>query len=119
MGCLLLASLVIACSLTLWHLENRGLPEWIKRELVRRLAEKGLDLSFASMRWLPGEGLIVEDTRLQIPGNQQIGSFTAKAIALQTNPMDWLLGNFQIEKALLREGRLESPLSMSEAPPWS
>lgn len=118
LGCLLLASLVIACSLTFWHLENRGLPEWIKRELVRRLAEKGLDLSFASMRWLPGEGLIVEDTRLQIPGNQQIGSFTAKAIVLQTNPMDWLLGNFQIEKALLREGRLESPLSMSEAPPW-
>ena len=100
-----------------WHLENRGLPFWIKERIIAQLAEKGWDVSFASMRWLPDEGLVIEDSRIVLQGKTP-GTVTAEAMALNIQPWAWLTSTFELDHALLKNGRFEMPLGEDEAAPW-
>ena len=100
-----------------WHLENRGLPSWIKERIIAQLAEKGWDVSFGSMRWLPDEGLVIEDSRIVLQGKTP-GTVTAETMVLNIQPWAWLTSAFELDHAVLKNGRFEMPLGEDGVAPW-
>ena len=54
---------VLSLSLV-WYFEHRGLPGFVKERILDNLREKGLVIDFDSMRWIPSEGVLVENATL-------------------------------------------------------
>lgn len=93
-----------------WYFENRGLPEFVKTRILNELKEKGLEIDFDSMRWIPSEGVLVENAKLVAPNDPNEPSFSADTIQVRMQPLQWLFKDFTIEEAILRGGRLSMPI---------
>lgn len=93
-----------------WYFENRGLPEFVKARILNNLREKGLEIDFDSMRWIPSEGVLVENATLVAPNDPNEPSFSAETIQVSMQPLQWLFKDINIDEAILRGGRLRLPI---------
>jgi len=105
--CMLVAIVLLSF---VWYFENRGLPEFVKTRILNNLREKGLEIDFDSMRWIPSQGVLVENATLVAPDNPNEPSFSAATIQVSMQPLQWLFDDFNIEEAILRGGRLTLPV---------
>ena len=55
------------------------------------------------------EGLVIEDSRIVLQGKTP-GTVTAETMALNIQPWAWLTSAFELDHALLKNGRFEMPL---------
>lgn len=93
-----------------WYFENRGLPDFVKARILDNLREKGLEIDFDSMRWIPSKGVLVENATLVAPNDPNEPSFSADTIQVSIQPLQWLFKDINIEEAILRGGRLRLPI---------
>lgn len=103
----LIASLLLG---TLWYLENRGLPEFVKVRILENLRTKGIELDFASMRWTPKDGILVEEVTLVAPKDPNEPSFSAEVVQVRLSPLQWLFQEINIEEAIVHGGHLTMPI---------
>ena len=109
-GTLLIVLFAILLFGSLWYLGHQGLPDFAKVRILQNLRTKGLELDFASMRWTPADGILVEEVILVAPKDPNEPSFSAEAVQVRLSPLQWLSQEINIEEAIIRGGRVTMPI---------
>jgi hypothetical protein len=98
------------------YLNQVGLPEFLKRPLVRELRARGVALEFSRLRWQWYRGLVAETVTLE-GANQPAGpEVTFDEAAITINWLRLALLRFDVHALELRRGRVVVPLTMTSEP---
>ncbi len=113
-GVLLLVLSVVGAGL---YLNQIGLPGFIKRPLLDRLRQQGVEIEFSRLRLLWYRGIVAENVRFGSSQEPTRPGLTARQAELK---LDWhaaLRGRWQVRGVDLQAGRFEWPIAESNAPP--
>lgn len=114
--------LALAVLGALIYLNLVGLPDFLKRPLVARLQEAGLDVNFSALRLHWARGFIAEQASFgatQATNDPAIPRFTAQELEFNFHLRALLRGQFQLDSFALRSGKLQWTILESNAPPCS
>ncbi len=106
---------LLVAALSYLHLV--GLPDYLKRPLLRSLRQRGFEAQFsnASLGW--GPAIIIEHAVFS-PTNQAAGPrLTADWTQLALNPSALLRARLQVNSFEVRKGALQLPVSPTNQPP--
>jgi hypothetical protein len=101
------------------YLNLIGLPDFLKRPLVSRLAERGLDVDFATLRWHWSRGFVAEQVRFgssEGTNNPTLPRLTAGEVEFNLHLRALFQGRMQVDSIALRNGSLVWTLTDSNAP---
>ncbi len=102
------------------YLNVVGLPDFVKRPLITRLQERGLDLEFTTLRLHWTRGFVGENVSfgaVTTTNRSVLPQFTARELELNLRLRQLLRGQVQVDSVILRGGKLEWTLTDSNAPP--
>ncbi|MDA7662075.1 hypothetical protein N8609_01785 [Verrucomicrobia bacterium] len=94
-GTLMIVLFAILLFGSLWYLGHQGLPDFAKVRILQNLRTKGLELDFASMRWTPADGILVEEVILVAAKDLNEPSFSAEAVQVRLSPPSMVLSGNQ------------------------
>ncbi len=103
-----------------YYLNQIGVPDFLKRALVVRLHERGIDLKFTRLRWRYYRGLVAENVRFgqaDAPGNGP--GFSAQEVELKLNHGALRHFEFTVDSVILHGGQLVWPLNQTNQAPRS
>jgi hypothetical protein len=106
----LLAAVLAVLCVFLWF-NQIGLPDFLKKPLVEKLHERGIQLEFSRLRLNLVRGLVAENVKigdLKIAGSP---SLTLAEAQVQLNFPALFTGRLQVDGLALHQGRLLLPLS--------
>jgi hypothetical protein len=109
--------LLLACVGAVLYLNSVGLPGFIKRPLLQKLHERGLDLHFTRLRWRPIQGLVAEDVFFGRTNDAASPELTSKQAQLRLDYRALLKRQFLVQSIELHQGRLSYPIAESNGPP--
>lgn len=98
------------------YLNRVGLPDFVKRPLVEKLHERGLDLEFSRLRWTPNRGLVAENVFFGRTNDVASPQLTVKEVQLRVDYNALLKRQIQVESLALRQGKLTWPVMASNGP---
>src|SRR6266540_3616928 len=115
------------CRVTLWSLlllllgsflyfNVIGLPEFLKSRLRTELRSRGVELEFSRLRWRWFQGLVAESVHLggsQLPQSPEL---SAAEVWVKLDPAELWKLLFRVSSLILRDGRLNIPLSSTSEP---
>src|SRR5258706_5574427 len=99
---LLLASLI--------YINQIGLPGFVKRPLLEKLREKGIDLQFSRLRLSWYQGIVAENVRFGRAAESFGPQMKLAQVQLQLNPRALARFRLQVDSLILRHGRLDWPI---------
>jgi hypothetical protein len=109
--------LIIVLLASLLYFNRIGLPGFIKRPVLEKLREHGIDLHFTRLRLRWDHGLVAEHVLFGLPNDPAIPRLSVADVALRLDYSALARLHLQIESLLLRQGRLTWPVLASNAPP--
>jgi len=98
------------------YLDTVGLPGFVKRPLLEKLHERGLDLKFTRLRWRTFHGLVAENVFFGRTNDVASPQLTLKEVQLRLDYHALLKRQIQVESLALRQGRLTWPVMASNGP---
>jgi hypothetical protein len=99
------------------YLHLVGLPDYLKRPLLRSLRQRGFEAQFTSAYLGWGPAIIIEHAAFS-PTNQAAGPrLAAEWTQLALNPSALLRARLQVDSFAVRKGALELPVSSTNQPP--
>jgi len=99
------------------YLHLIGLPDFLKRPLLRTLRERGFEAQFTSARLGWGPSIIIEHAAFN-PTNQAAGPLLRAAwTELALNPRALLRARLQVDSFAVRDGALQLPVSPTNQAP--
>lgn len=90
-----------------------GIPDFLKKPLVEKLRDHGVELEFTRMRLHLKSGLVVENVRVGAMNSSNSPSLSLAEVQLQPDFRALLHGRLQIDGLGLRNGKFILPLSPS------
>lgn len=109
--CRITALLVIlAVTVALVYLDKAGLPDFIKRPLLQKLHDRGLDLQFTRLRWLPFRGIIADNVFFGTT-NASSPRLNLKEVNVNLDYAAFFKRQLQVRSLVLRQGRLAFPVT--------
>ncbi len=112
--CVWLLILAAVC-VALW-LDQIGLPDFVKQQLIDALRQRGLAVQFVRLRLNFYRGLVADDVRVGGETSDS-PSLTLKELQLQINYRALLRRKLQLDGVMLWHGRFLLPVSGSNEPP--
>ena len=98
------------------YVNQIGLPGFIKRPLLQKLRERGVDLQFSRLR-LRWEGIVAENVRFNSATDEPLSpEFRLAQVQVQLNHKALSRFQFQVDSLRLRRGRLAWPIAETNQP---
>ncbi len=114
---LLLVFVIIAGGV---YLNEVGLPDFLKRPLLKKLQARGLVLEFTRVRWRWHRGFVAEKVQFGGPRREGGGPrFFGEEVELKINHAALLHFNLTVDAVTLRGGELVWPVQATNEPPLS
>src|SRR5579884_1678743 len=112
----ILVLLLIVVYLLAW-VNTIGLPDFLKRPLIAKLHERGVDVQFRRLRWRWNRGLVADDVHIGA-AKQETNSpqLALQQLALKINHHELVRFRLQIDGVTLRGGNLFWPLAETNQP---
>ena len=102
------------------YLNEVGLPDFFKRPLLRKLADKGLDLDFTRVRWRWHRGFVAEKVQFGKPrGEGNVPRLFAEEVELKISHGALLRFALNVDAVTLRGGDFAWPVQATNEPPLS
>src|SRR5215831_5738272 len=98
------------------YLDQVGLPGFVKKPLLQKLHDRGLDFQFTRLRWRWYHGIIAENVvfgRADDPAGPQI---TARQVQVRLDYRALARLQFQVNALDVRQGRVSWPIAASNEP---
>jgi hypothetical protein len=110
--------LLVALSLVgvLVYLNQVGLPEFLRRPLLERLRDRGLDLQLSTLRLHFYRGIVAEDVKAGRMGDAASPRFTAREADLKLSLPALARLQLVVSGVGLRDGRLTFPIPATNQP---
>ncbi|HEY2083063.1 MAG TPA: AsmA-like C-terminal region-containing protein, partial [Verrucomicrobiae bacterium] len=108
---------ILAFTGGLLYLNSIGLPGFIKKPLLQKLHDRGLDMHFTRLRWRPVQGIVAENVFFGRTNDVSSPQLTARDVQLRLDYRAMLKRQFQVNSLALRDGRLAWPVVSSNEPP--
>jgi hypothetical protein len=108
-----LALLAALCTL-LW-VNQIGLPDFLKTQLVKTLHTRGIELTFTRLRWRITRGIVAENIRIDDATISDSPALSLAEAQLQFDFRALLHRRLQIDGLILRQGKFIWPLSPTNA----
>lgn len=99
------------------HLNQIGLPEFIKSPLLAELRARGIELDFHRIRFRLTRGIVAEKVRVLKQAPDSGGEFSAEELHVKLSHAALLHGRVEVVAIRLRDGRLVVPIIASNQPP--
>lgn len=96
---------ILAIVLALLYLDVVGLPGFIKRPLVQKLHDRGIDLQFTRLRLIPFRGIVADNVFVG-DTNAAIPQLDLREFQIRLDYAALLKRQLQIQSLELRQGRL-------------
>jgi hypothetical protein len=99
------------------YLDQVGLPGFVKKPLLQKLRDRGLDLQFTRLRWRWYHGIIAENVvfgRTDQPTGPQI---TAQQVQVRLDNRALLRLQFQVNSLIVKQGRFTWPIAETNTAP--
>src|SRR3954463_11913632 len=104
----------VCCAL---YLDQIGLPGFVKRPLLEKLRERGLDLEFSRLRLRRLHELIADKAFFGSSHDPLSPQLTAREAQLKLNHKALFRFQIEVESLALRQGLLVLPVTASNQPP--
>jgi hypothetical protein len=102
------------------YLNLVGLPDFLKRPLLSRLAEHGMSLEFAALKLHWSRGFVAEQVRFgasSVSNNPALPQLSAAEVEFNFHLRALVLAKVQVDSIAMRGGKLVWTLAESNAPP--
>jgi hypothetical protein len=109
--------LVLALLGTLIYVNQVGLPGFVKKPLLEKLRERGLNLQFSRLRLRWYEGIVAENVRFEHADEPLSPRLTVSEVKVGLNAKALQRLQFQVDAVNLRQGRLVWPISGTNTAP--
>ena len=107
---------ILALVAAVLYLNVIGLPDFIKRPLLEKLHDQGLDLRFTRLRWRPTHGIVAENVFFGRTNDVSNPQLTVKEVQLGVDYAALLKRQIQVESLTLRQGHLTWPVIETNGP---
>jgi hypothetical protein len=108
--------LILAILCCLIYVNQIGLPGFIKRPLLQKLRERGVDLQFSRLRIRWDQGIVAENVRFGGADEPLGPEFKLAQVQVQLNHKALSKFQFQVDTLRLRRGRLAWPIVETNQP---
>jgi hypothetical protein len=108
--------LILAVLGSLIYVNQIGLPGFIKKPLLEKLHERGVDLQFSRLRVRWDQGIVAENVRFNSPDEPLGPEFKLAQVQVQLNHKALSKFQFQVDSLRLRRGRLAWPIAETNQP---
>ncbi len=98
------------------YVNQIGLPGFIKKPLVEKLRERGVDLQFSRLRLRWDQGIVAENVRFNSTDEPLSPEFKLAQVQVQLNYKALSKFQFQVDSLRLRRGRLAWPIAETNQP---
>jgi hypothetical protein len=105
--------LLLGC---LIYVNQIGLPGFLKRPLLEKLRERGLDLQFSRLRLRWDQGIVAENVRFGSADEPLSPEFKVAQVQVELNHKALSKFQFQVDSLRLRRGRLAWPIAETNQP---
>ena len=102
---------VLVLIATLGYLNQVGLPGFVKKPLLEKLHERGLDLRFSRLRLRWYSGLVAENVRFERAEEPPSPQFTIQEVQVRLNHRALARLQLQIDSLVIRQGLLVWPIA--------
>jgi hypothetical protein len=109
--------LILALVGAVVYLNQVGLPAVVKRPLLQKLRENGVDLQFSRLRWRWHQGIVAEQVRFGTAAWDSGERVTADVVEMRLNLHALAQLRVQVDGLMIRGGQLVCPVSKSNEPP--
>jgi hypothetical protein len=99
-----------------FYLNQIGLPGFLKRPLLARLHERGVDLQFSRLRLRWRRGVVAENVRFGQAGEPLGPQLSLKEVQLKLDHAALKKFRLNVDALILRDGRLTWPLGETNNP---
>ena len=89
------------------YMNRVGLPDFVKRPLVKKLRERGVALEFAQLRWHWGDGFVAHSVRFGSMNEPAAPQLFSEKVQIKLNSRALLHAQLQVDSIELQDGRLE------------
>ena len=114
---LLFIFLVVAAGV---YLNEVGLPDFLKRPILKKLQARGLDLEFSRVRWRWHRGFVAEKVQFGRARREAEGPrLLVEEVELKLNHAALLRFSLNVDSVILRGGELVWPVQATNEPPLS
>lgn len=110
-------SLVLIFLGALLYLNQIGLPDFVKKPLIERLHDRGIDLQFTRLRLHFYRGIVADNVLFGREADASSPKLSLKEVQVRIDYGALLKRQVQISSLLLRGGRLTWPVVESNQPP--
>ena len=110
----LLVCLALVCALV--YLSEVGLPDFVKRPLIEKLRERGVELQFSNLRLRWFHGVVARNVRFGSSNEQTGPRLSAQEAEINLNPDQLLHFHLQVDGVGLHHGRFDWPVGDTNAP---
>src|SRR6267142_3738525 len=101
--------LILAILGCLIYVNQIGLPGFVKKPLLEKLRERGVDLQFSRLRLRWDQGIVAENVRFGGADEPLSPEFKLAQVQVQLNYKALSKFQFQVDSLRLRRGRLAWP----------
>jgi hypothetical protein len=98
------------------YLNLIGLPDFVKRPIVSKLRERGLDLEFSELTLHFTRGFVAADVRFGSMDSPAAPQLTAKEVEFNLHLRALIVGKVQVDSVAMRGGKLEWTLTQTNLP---
>ena len=111
--------IILTGILTLWYLNQVGVPGFVSRRIQEKLHARGVDLTFTRLRWRYYRGLVAEHVRVGEATNHVTiaPEFSAQEVELGLNHRALKHFNFVVDALVIHSGKLDFPLPATNGLP--
>ena len=100
------------------HLNQIGLPDFIKSPILAQLREQGLNLGFSRIRLRLTRGIVAEKVKLVREKENTGEQIQVEQVQLKLNYPALLSGKLEIVALRIRDGGLSIPMAAPNDPPY-
>jgi hypothetical protein len=108
---LLMALLLVVAAVT--YLHQIGLPDYLKRPLLRQLREKGFEVQFSNARLGWGPSVVIDNCAFSRAGQSSGPRLSAGMVQLAVKLKPLLRSRLEVDSFSVTDGQLRLPLSGS------
>src|SRR6267142_2719601 len=108
--------LILAILGCLIYVNQIGLPGFVKKPLLEKLRERGVDLQFSRLRLRWDQGIVAENVRFGGADEPLSPEFKLAQVQVQLNYKALSKFQFQVDSLRLRRGRLAWPIAETNQP---
>lgn len=108
---------ILALVGALVYLNQIGLPDFVKKPLLAKLRDRGVDLQFTRLSWRLPHGIVAENVRFGGAGEASRLNLTAKELQVRLNYPALAKLRLQINSLLILRGVLTLAIGETNGPP--